>query len=91
MYSPPSFLFPLPPALPLESTLSLLLSEFSHTEIWHIALNMVVFWSFAPALLCRYNNIHVKEIFCNIVLNLAVVNRFTVVLADHMFTSLQYS
>jgi rhomboid-like protein len=33
------------------SSLPLLLSSFSHMEWWHIGLNMMVLWSFAPALL----------------------------------------
>ena len=32
----------------------LLLSAFSHLEIWHLALNMLVLWSFAPTFLCKY-------------------------------------
>ncbi len=35
----------------LESSLPLLLSAFSHTEVWHLGLNMLVLWSFTPALM----------------------------------------
>lgn len=33
-----------------KNTVSLLLSGFSHIDGWHLALNMMVLWSFAPAL-----------------------------------------
>lgn len=36
------------------SHLHLLLSEFSHLEVWHLALNMLVLWSFAPTFLRTY-------------------------------------
>ncbi|XP_064394249.1 presenilin-associated rhomboid-like protein, mitochondrial isoform X2 [Halichondria panicea] len=34
-----------------KSSLPLLLSAFSHTEVWHLGLNMLVLWSFTPALM----------------------------------------
>ena len=37
-----------------ESTLPLVLSGFSHIEPWHLSLNMLALWSFAPAFLCKY-------------------------------------
>ena len=36
------------------SHLHLLQSACSHLEIWHLTLNMLVLWSFAPTFLCMY-------------------------------------
>ena len=46
----------------VESSLSILLSEFSHLEVWHLGINMLVLWSFAPALLSKTPYV-VREVY----------------------------